>query len=112
VDFHHETNEFDWQRGMRIDLRFARDESRIPCGKISEILTRTTNAPTPRIIRIGMGTHVRRRSPFRNSSKEFTPIHLDHPTLRSPALIKAIREITCIKFKVFVRHIKRFKRNL
>src|SRR5262245_32280518 len=53
-----------------------------------------TMNPTPRIIRIGMGTHARQRSPFRNSTKEITiasasqpsgrsrcTIHLNHPTI-------------------------------
>src|SRR5215510_14622469 len=51
-----------------------------------------TMNPTPRIIRIGMGTHARHRSPFRDSCKEFTissqpsgrsrcTNHLDHPTV-------------------------------
>src|SRR5215510_5454195 len=51
-----------------------------------------TMNPTPRIIRIGMGTHARHRSPFRDSCKEFTissqpsgrsrcTIHLDHPSV-------------------------------
>src|SRR5215831_2477719 len=51
-----------------------------------------TMNPTPRIIRIGMGTHARHRLPFRNSNKEFTiarqpsgrsrcAVHIDHPTI-------------------------------
>src|SRR5262249_17695331 len=51
-----------------------------------------TMNPTPRIIRIGMGTHARHRSLFRTSSNEFTiatqpsgksrcTIHLDHPSI-------------------------------
>src|SRR5215468_9187589 len=51
-----------------------------------------TMNPRPRIIRIGMGTHARHRSPFRDSCKEFTiasqpsersrcTFHLDHPSI-------------------------------